>query len=398
MKNIIINYIKPREITDDLSNKAFMFLFILTFAQIVAFQSWQMLNTNYFVEVVGLDGAQMGIIQSIREVPGLLAVSVLLLLLFMKEVTVAILSVVILGIGVISMGMFPTYMGVLLSTFVLSVGFHYFETVNQSLTLQAFKQNLAPLVFGRLRSISALGNIVAALFIIACLPFMSYLQLYIVCGLVAVVGAIWAYIKRPNLSTLPMQKKKIILKKEYWLFYVLTLLSGGRRQIFMVFSLILLVEKFGYSASAITALFLINNAVNWILNPMIGKFINIYGEKKLLSYSFLSTVFIFLAYAFVDNGYIIAILYVADQLLFNFNIAEKTFFQKISKPEDIAPSMATGFTINHIVAVIVPAVCGFLWLIDYRIPFIIGALIALFSLIFVQSINSEIEKAKLRLG
>ncbi len=397
MKNILINYIRPTEIQADNERSAFLFLFILTFTQIVAFQAWQMLNTNFFVDVIGLDGSQMGIIQSIRELPGLLAVSVLFLLIFMSEISVAIFAVAILGIGVMLTGMLPSYAGVIFTTLVLSTGFHYYETVNQSLTLQAFNQRVSPLVFGRLRSISALGNILAAIFILLCLPFMSYVQLYAICGMIAVVGAIWAYKKRPNLTHLPMQRKRIILKKKYWLFYVLTLLAGGRRQIFMVFSLILLVEHFGYSAAAITTLFLINNAINWAINPIIGRLINKYGEQSLLTSTFIPTVLIFLAYAFIDNAFIIAVLYIVDQFLFNFNIAEKTFFQKISEPEDIAPSMATGFTINHIVAVIVPAVCGFLWMIDYRIPFIVGAVIALVALIFVQFINIEIKKADERL-
>ncbi len=391
-KNILLEYVRPNEIQNENERKTFLFLFILTFAQIVAFQAWATLYTNFIVEVLNLNAAENGIIQSLRELPGLLAVSVIFWLRFFKEESLAIFSVFILGIGVAITGFMPSFSGMLFSTLIMSIGFHYFETINQSITLQAFSTNVSPLVFGRLRSISALGNIIVALLILAFAGFFSYIEMYLCTGLVAIIGALWAIQKKPDLSLLPQQRKSLVFKKKYWLFYLLTFLSGGRRQIFTIFSLFLLVEKFGYSVTMITLLFLINNTVNWILNPLIGRLINKYGEQKLLTFQFLPAIGIFLGYAFIDNGIIVAALYILDQFVFNFNIAEKTFFQKMGDKEDIAPSMAVSFTINHIAAVVVPVVGGALWLIDYKIPFIMGAGLAMISLYFVQYINREIEK------
>ncbi len=392
IKNILLDYVRPVEIQNSIERKTFVFLFILTFTQIVAFQAWATLYTNFIVEVLNLNAAENGIIQSLRELPGLLAVSVIFFLKFFKEESLAVYSVFILGIGVAITGFAPSFSGMLCTTLIMSIGFHYFETINQSITLQAFSTKVSPLVFGRLRSISALGNIIVALLILAFAGFFSYKQLYLYTGLVAILGAFWAITKKPDLSLLPQQKKSLIFKKKYWLFYLLTFLSGGRRQIFTIFSLYLLVEKFEYSVTMITLLFLINNTFNWVLNPLIGKLINRYGEQKLLTYQFLPAIGIFLGYAFIDNGIIVAGLYILDQFVFNFNIAEKTFFQKIGEKEDIAPSMAVSFTINHIAAVVVPVVGGALWLIDYKIPFIMGAVLAVISLFFVQSINKEIAK------
>ncbi len=392
IKQFFLNYVRPTEIHTELERKAFLFLFILTFTQIVAFQTWQTLYTNYIVEVINLNAAENGIVQSIREIPGLLAVSVIFWLRYVKETSLAVFSVFALGIGVAMTGFFPSFTGILTATFCMSVGFHYFETINQSLTLQSFDTKVSPLVFGRLRSISALGNILAALFILFCAAFFTYSQMYFFTGLVAMVGAGWALYKKPDLSTLPVQKKSLVLKKKYWLFYTLTFLSGGRRQIFTIFSLFLLVEKFNYSVMMITVLFLINNTVNWFLNPVIGKLINTLGEQKLLTMHFLPAIGIFLGYAYVDVGYIVAFLYILDQFTYSFNMAEKTFFQKMAEKEDIAPSMAVSFTINHISAVIVPVIGGSLWLLDYKLPFILGAILACISLFLVQYINAEIHK------
>ena len=86
----------------------------------------------------------------------------------------------------------------------------------------------------------------------------------------------------------------------------------------------------------------------------------------------------------------VAVLYILDHVFFNFAIAIRTYFQKVGDPRDIAPSMAVGFTINHIAAVFLPAVGGLLWVVDYRIPFVCGAVLSLISLIAVQQIRVQV--------
>lgn len=394
IKNLLVDYVRPVEIAEVQERKTFLFLFILTFAQIIAFQAWQTMYTNFIVEELNLNGAQNGIIQSIRELPGLLAITVLFFLRYIKEETMAIASVFTLGIGVMITGMMPSFTGMLFSTLVMSFGYHYYETINQSITLQAFNTRVAPLVFGRLRSISALGTIFVSLLLLVFVSRFSYFYLYLMTGIIGIIGAIWAYNSKPDLSLLTKQKNSLVFKKKYWLFYLLTFLSGGRRQIFMIFSLFLLVEKFEYTVTMVTLLFLINNTVNWLLNPVIGRLINILGERKLLTFQFAPAIFIFLGYAYLDNGLIVAFLYILDQFTFSFNIAEKTFFQKMGDPEDISPSMAVSFTINHISAVVVPVIGGALWVLDYTYPFILGAILAVLSLSLVQFIDTELAKNK----
>jgi len=186
----------------------------------------------------------------------------------------------------------------------------------------------------------------------------------------------------------------MIFRRKYWLYYVLTFVAGARRQIFIAFAVFLLVKKFGFSVQGIAALFLLNNLVNYFINPLIGKAIVRYGERKVLTVEYLGLIIVFVAYALVESKLIIALLYIIDHVLFNFAIAIRTFFQKIAEPEDIAPSMAVGFTINHIAAVILPAVGGLLWLVDYRIVFYGGAFFAFISLLFVQCITHQLQSSK----
>jgi MFS family permease len=134
----------------------------------------------------------------------------------------------------------------------------------------------------------------------------------------------------------------------------------------------------------VTVLFLINNMVNFFLSPTIGRAILRYGERKVLSLEYSSLIVVFLAYAFTDSKWVAAGLYILDHIFFNFSMAIHTFFQKVGDPADVAPTMAVGFTINHIAAVFLPAIGGYFWVIDYRIPFIAGAVLAVISLSAVQ--------------
>ncbi len=372
----------------------YRFLFILTIASAVGLQGWRTLFNNFAVEEAGIDGFWVGVIQSVREVPGFLALLVIYLLLVFKEHNLSRISVVTLGIGVGLTGFFPSNIGLLFTTLLMSVGFHYFETTNQSLTLQHFNKKESAIVMGRFKSISSLANIGIGLAIWVLSHFIEMRELFLLIGVSVILLALKTVFIDPSDMDLPLQKKKMVLKRKYWLFYMLNLLAGARRQIFVVFAVFLLVEHYQFSIQMITVLFVVNNFVNYLLAPLIAKAINRFGERKVLSLEYTSLIFIFAAYAFVNSPVIAGVLYVLDHIFFNFSIAIKTYFQKTGDTEDIAPSMAVSFTINHIAAVVFPLFGGLLWVVDWRIPFVIGALISALSLTFVQFIRTDKEKIK----
>ena len=364
----------------------FRFLVVSTIAAYVGLQGWRTLFNNFAVEVAHLEGNQIGIIQSVREIPGFLALFAVYFLLILKEHKLSASSVLVLGVGLSLTGFFPTYTGLIFTTLIMSFGFHYYETTNQSLTLQYFDKTTSPWVFGKLRSFAAASNIGVGLFILGSSYFLSYKMNYLVIGGAIILVGIWGISQDPSDKEIIPQHRKMIFRKKYWLFYLLTFLAGARRQIFVAFAVFLLVKKFDYTIQEITILFVINNTVNYFLSPLIGKAIIRYGERKVLSLEYFSLLFIFTAYAFIESKIIVAFLYILDHIFYNFAIAIRTYFQKVGDPRDIAPSMAVGFTINHIAAVFVPAIGGILWMINYRITFLGGVLLSLCSLIAVQKI------------
>ncbi len=363
------------------------YLILLTVCSTGGLQCWRTLFDNFAVNGVGLDGHHMGTLQSVREIPGFLALLVTYVLLVIKEHRLAALSIVLLGLGIFFTGLLPSFYGLILTTLVMSFGFHYYETCCQSLTLQYFDRNQAPMAFAGQQRWAAMANIVVGITIFLISPFLGYTALFILFGTIIVACGVWAFTRNPEKPGMPAQKNSMVIKKRYWLYYCLTFMAGARRQIFIAFAVFLMVQKFGYSVQEVSLLFLVNNMINFFINPLIGKAIIRFGERKVLSVEYFSLILIFIAYALTDSRWVAAMLYILDHIFFGFSMGIKTYFQKISDPADIAPSAAVGFTINHIAAVVLPVINGLLWMVDYRIPFLCGAAMSLVSLILVQLIR-----------
>ncbi len=382
--------------TDSKDRNMFVFLLVLVVASSVAFQGWRTLLNNFAVEDALVNGVQMGVIQSVREVPGFLALLAIYVIMFVREHRLAAVSVLLLGLGVAAVGYLPSYAGIVLTTLTMSFGFHYYETMHQSLTLQYFGVREAPLVMARLKSLGALTNVITGAAVWFMAIYLDYTLMFMAVGGVAVLAGIWALTRDPSRPDLPPQRKKIFLKSEYWLYYALQFLSGARRQVFVAFAVFLLVTRFGYSIQGVTALFVLNNVLNYFVNPLLGRAVNHFGERRVLSLEYGVLVFVFVGYALTDSALVAGVLYILDNLFFNFSLAIRTFYQKIADPSDIASGMATGFTMTHVAAVFIPVLGGLVWMANYRLVFWGAALLALASLVLVQRIDAELAAAQKR--
>ncbi|TQV71398.1 MFS transporter [Aliikangiella marina] len=367
------------------------FLLISAFIMPLIFSVWMVLLNNFVVEKANFTGKEIGFLQSIREIPGFLAFTAIYLLLFIKEQSLAILSLLITCIGVALTGMFPTEYGLYLTTLVMSIGFHYFETVNQSLTLQWIDKGKTAHFLGQLLSVRSVASLLAysAIWWMMSVDNWEFKDVYLFWGIVAAIFTLFLFLAFPEFEQPHEQKKSLILRKRYWLFYALTFFSGARRQIFIVFAGFLMVQKFGYSVADVSTLFIINYVFNWAFAAKIGKWVGRVGERKALTFEYVGLIILFIAYGLVENSTVAAALYVIDHLLFSLAIAIKTYFQKIADEKDIASTAGVSFTINHVAAVVIPAALGFIWLISHSVVFFIGASFALCSLLLAFLIPAK---------
>lgn len=371
-----------------------VFLILTAIVMAFSFAGWKTLLNNFAIDQASFTGEQIGYLQSFREVPGFLAFTVVFLLLAISEQRLALISLALMTIGVAITGLFPFEYGLYATTVLMSIGFHYFEAINQSLQLQYLSKDEAPSVLGQLISYKSAASLAA--YAIAWLGFYlfsgQYTLFYFIFGGLSLVLLVVIFTSFPVFETHTPQNKHLVLRKRYWLYYLLTFLSGARRQIFMVFAGFMMVEKFGYDVSAIATLYIINHIVNLYAGPKIGKLIGQIGERKALTIEYSGLIVVFIGYALVENGQIAALLYVIDHLFFAMAIAIKTFFQKIADPADMASTAGVSFTINHIAAVILPAALGLVWIINPGLVFYIGAGLALLSLVASQFVSGQLAK------
>lgn len=361
-------------------------LVLMSAAMPLAFATWSALLNNFVIERVGFTGVEIGWLHTVREIPGFLSFGVIFVLLIMREQLLGLVSLIMLGVASAVTAWFPTFGGILMLTFISSVGFHYFETVNQSLQLQWIKKERAPQVIGWLVAAGSGASLLSYGALVATWELfdLSYNTVYLISGGACALIAVYCWIAFPTFEGTP-QRKEIVLKKRYWLYYALQFMGGARRQIFIVFAAFMMVERFGFEVHEVTALFLINYVANMVFAPLMGRLLGIHGERNILVFEYVGLILVFLAYGgiyFFGWGVILAaVLYVVDHLLFALAFAMKTYFQKIADPEDIAPTAAVAFTINHIAAVFLPALLGYLWIVSPGAVFGAAAAMAGVSLI-----------------
>ncbi len=369
-------------------------LFILAVGNTIAFATWQVLLNNFVVERAAFTGEEIGLLQSLREVPGFLAFTAIGILVFIRQQNFAILSLITLGIGTAITAFFPTALWLYFTTVIMSFGFHYLETMHNSLSLQWLTKDEAPKVLGQLLSTRAISNLLVLSSIYLYLVFFpeNYMFIYLMAGGTAILIGVFCWTAVPQFEDSVVQRTELFLKKKYWLYYVLTFLAGARRQIFVVFAGFLMVEKFGFAIENVVMLTLVNAALTFWLAPKIGSLIGYIGERRALTLEYLGLIIVFVGYAFVNSAAVAVALYLLDHLFFAMAIAIKTYFQKIADPEDIAATSSISFTINHIAAVVLPAALGLLWVINHSAVFFAGAAIAAISLGLAQLIPDKPNK------
>lgn len=371
-----------------------LLLMLMAAAMQLAFASWSALQYNFAYEMLGFTGREIGIQQSIREIPGFLSFAAVFFLFAMREQTFAMISLVALGLGTAATGYFPTAMGFYITTFIGSMGFHYYETMHQSLTLQWLPKKTAASTMGIILAVAGFAQLAAyALIFVAGSVFdLSYQTLFLLAGGSTILFVGFMVMSFPTFPEGAPQKKALLLRKRYWLYYALTFVAGARRQIFLVFASWMMVERFGYAFKDVAALFFVNAAIMMVCAPVIGKLIEKIGDRNALMLEYAGLAGVFAAYAFVTSPSLAIALYILDHALFAMAIAKKTYFQKIADPSDIAGTTGVAFTINHIAAVFIPVLFGLLWLVSPAAVFLSGAAMAVasFGLAIIVPRNPEI--------
>lgn len=375
-------------------------LAVANFFLYLGFNIWQAVFNNFAVEELGVRADQIGLIQSLREVPGLLGFGLGFLVILLSEMRVMGLSVLLLGLGLMITGVADTLSILMLGTMVMSVGFHFFYPSNSSVVLMAVGKEEAPRTLGRLQSISSFAAVIGTMLIWVLIdgvqlgpldiPALGYRTTFLAMGGVVITGSLLA-IRNGRWQGGPPGARKVVFRRDYWLYYSLTFLMGCRRHIFTTFAVFMLVQVHGIDVRTTATLFLINNVISTYAAAQFGRLVSRFGERRVLTFNFVGLTGVFLGYAYVPFLPLLFVLFVLDHVFFGFNLAVDSYFQKIARtPREITSNVSMAQTINHLSALVVPVLGGILWeQISPSATFLAGAVIAVISLVFVQFIRPQ---------
>jgi len=382
------------------TKQLFRTLAVANFFLYFGFNIWQAIFNNFAVEEIGVSAAQIGILQALRELPGLMGFVLGFLALWFSEMRIMGLSVLLMGLGMVVTG-WADGLGILvLGAMVMSVGFHFFYPSNSSVVLMGVGKEEAPKMLGRLQSISSFSAVIGTLVIWVFIdgvqigpvdiPAWGYRTTLFVTGGIVTAGSLLA-LRNGRRHGTQRETRKIVFRRDYWLYYLLTFMMGSRRHIFSTFAIFMLVQVYGISVRETALLFLVNNLVSTYAAAQLGKLVARFGERKVLTINFAGLIGVFLGYAYIPYLPVLYALFVLDHVFFGFNLAVESYFQKIAhSPQEITSNVSLAQTINHISALVVPVLGGILWeQVAPSAPFLAGVAIAIVSLLLVQFIQTK---------
>lgn len=341
-------------------------------------------HMNFVSSEVGLAATDIGLLDGIREIPGLLTVLLALAALLFTESILATLCLVLLGVGLYVYGQAASFTPLIIGTVVSSIGFHLYGPVQNSILLRTAEPNERGRRLGAISAIAALATVLSTLLVRFLAPAIGLRSMLTLAAVLAVVGAAVQFFSRQGGERTDI-RRGMVFKWRYKSYYWLTLLAGSRRQINWTFAKMALVLLYGVSYTTMATLMLVASLLSIVTRPIFGRIIDRLGEMRTLSLNYFILIGVFLGYALVPYTPVLYVLFVLDHILLGFDIGITTHLDKIAPREDVSPSLAMGGTINHITGVLIPVVGGFMWAVSSpRSVFLAGAVICIISLVQVQ--------------
>jgi predicted MFS family arabinose efflux permease len=336
-----------------------------------------------------------------RELPGLLVVLTIGALSFLGgDVRISAAANLLAAVGMFSLGILPPHFAlVVLVIFFYSMGQHIFMPLSGSIGMSFAKHNEEGKILGRLSAVSNIAIVFssAALYALYRFVHISFTTAFTIGAAALVASAIIMACIKPTQTV--HVKKRYVYRKEYRLYYWLSMLYGARKQIFLTFGPWVLVDVFRQPVATMTLLFFIVAIIGIFFKPWIGHLIDKVGERFVLSAEAFLFFFTCLGYAFAENLFrpalailFIYVCYIADFTLDSVGMARITYMKKIAlKSEEISPSLSLGISLDHVVTIILPFLGGLAWYKHgpggYKYVFLGGAVIALINFISCRMIR-----------
>lgn len=326
---------------------------------------------NFLVNDLGINAQQLGGLESLREVPGFLTVLWAAATVRFRVSRVASVCLLMMGLGLATISGAHSWWYLVITGMIWSIGFHLFSPLNNGLVLAASAPAERARALGWIGGIGSAGALAGMAMVFVAVGFLGRRYTFIPTGMFVLVGAAALLFMR---DTHAVRRTRLVLRKQYWIYYALTLLDGSRRQIFSTFAVFLLITHYGLGVRPITVLLIFNSLVTTVVTPLVGRLIDRQGERRMLILNYSCLIFLFAGYALVHNLWVLGVLYCVDNAFFAFGLGISSYLGRIAPSHEVTPSLAMGSTFNHVAAVGVPLIGGLLWQsVGYQVTFFAGA-------------------------
>ena len=377
-----------------------MLLAIATFSVGFSMAAQQNIVSNYFEDDIGLRGPQFGYITAIREVPGFLLIFLTALFYRLPLARLTFAALVLLSVGYALFGWSSSFWSVAPWVVVSSIGYHTWLQTQSALGLSLAREEHSGRILGRMAAISQGGALVAMLVVLIGFQqdWLSFDSTFVLCGVMALIGAIAIFgfpaLRDGAVQETVQRRERIVFRRDYRLYYLLSLFDGARQQIFFSFGLWVLIDQYGLGVPQISAVLLMTTAAAMTLTPRIGRAVDTYGERDLLFYVNIAFILALLGYALVSNSILATMCYVVYTFIAPLApMGATVYLRKIAPSADLAPSLAMGLTMQHAAAIVVPVVTGFvLNYVGYQIPFLVASGFAVVTLLISRRLNASVQK------
>lgn len=357
---------------------------------------------NFLSDVYSLSAQARGIVEFPRELPGVFIVIVIGVFAFIGDIKLFCIGAVAAALGAIGLGMFsPTFAVVLVWMMIYSLGMHMQLPLTPVIGMSLSKKEN----YGARLGQYAAYNLFATIFGYGIVWFgfkylhFTYQTAFIFIAIFYVFAAF--SVMRIKNEKSSVKKVHFIFRKKYILYYILSIVNGARKQIFLTFAPWVLIQMYGVDPPTFAILGVIIASVSIMTRTIVGKAIDIKGERFILSLEAIILIVICLGYAYADRlvsaniaVIIIAACYVIDNSMNAVEMARSTYIRKIAvHPDDVTPTLAAGTSFDHVVAMSIPFVGGLIWTkYGYEYVFLAATAIAVINLILSRYIRIECEE------
>jgi MFS family permease len=351
------------------------------------------MNVNFLHDLLSASSWQQGYLEAIRETCGILSFFAVVLLTGRSEPRVAAVMLLLVGCGLAAYSRVTAIPQLILCSLVWSFGFHIWAPLSGSMQLGLAQKGREGRTLGVLGSVGSAGVLLAlgGVYVLKVHAGFGMRQIFLVGGALTALGALpllaMPEIRAGTFAPMPLRRA---LEPGYRLYCGLELLDGCRKQIFILFAVLTLVQEYGVKVENIAALMFVNQMLCLAAAPAAGWLVDRIGERPVLTIYFSVLVVVFLLYATVRSIHVLYGVFIVDSVIWTLKVAVPTYANRIVRGRERSQLLALGTTANHVGAVILPFVGGALYATwGYRFPFYCGAAIALVSLMVSQCVPAR---------